>query len=102
MQKKNNRILVSVITLNYKEALLTEKCVQSLLQSKKINFEILVIDNSCSTDQAELVRRLKSKKVRVFIAEKNLGCAMGYNFGIQHSRGKYIFIINNDTIVRDQ
>lgn len=101
MQRKNKRVDVSIVTLNYKEAVLTIQCVQSLLQSKKVTFEVLIIDNSCSEKEARALQSIKDKKVKIFIAEKNLGCAGGYNYGIHKARGKYIFIVNNDTILPD-
>ena len=87
---------VSIITLNYKEAELTKKCIRGLFKSKKVTFEIIIIDNSCDANQAKLLKRLTDKRVHLYIANENLGCAKGYNFVIQNAKGKYIFIINND------
>lgn len=92
---------ISVITLNYKEAQLTLSCIKSVLKSKNTSFEIIVIDNSTDSAQAKILQKINDKRVRVFIAETNLGCAAGYNYGIKKSFGKYIFIINNDTEIRD-
>ncbi len=93
---------ISVITLNYREALLTVTCVKKLLQNKNVNFEIIVIDNSCLSTEATVLNKIKDKRVRVFIMEKNLGCAAGYNYGIEKAKGKYIFILNNDTEIKDK
>lgn len=92
---------VSVITLNYKEALLTTNCVKRLLKNKNVTFEIIVIDNSCTEKDAEILQKIKDKRVHVHIMEKNLGCAAGYNYGITHAKGKYVFILNNDTEMKD-
>lgn len=87
---------ISIITLNYKEAELTKKCVRGLLKSKGITFEIILIDNSCDENEEKLLKKITDKRVHTHIMDENLGCAKGYNFGIQKAKGKYIFIINND------
>jgi len=87
---------ISIVTLNYKEADLTMRCVKSLLKSKKVTLEILVIDNSCDIKDEERLKVLKGKKIKIHTMKKNLGCAGGYNFGIRHAKGKYVFIMNND------
>jgi GT2 family glycosyltransferase len=92
---------VSVITLNYKEALLTNNSVRKLLKSKKVHFEILVIDNSCLNSEAETLKKIKDPRVQIHIMTQNLGCAAGYNYGVNHAKGKYVFILNNDTEIKD-
>ena len=61
---------ISVITLNYKEAQLTLSCVRSVLKSKNVSFEIIVIDNSTDTSQAAILQKIKDKRVKVFISEE--------------------------------
>lgn len=93
---------LSIITLNYKEPILTNKCVEQLLKAKKASFEVIVIDNSCNKDDADILKSLKDKRVRVYIMDKNTGCSLGYNYGIQKAKGKYILILNNDTEIFDK
>ncbi len=99
--KRRNAIDVSVITLNYKESSLTKKCIRSILKSRGIKFEIIVIDNSQTEKDKKDLQKLKNKKIKILFPNKNLGCARGYNLGIEQSQGKYIFILNNDTEIRN-
>jgi GT2 family glycosyltransferase len=92
---------ISVVTLNYKEYLLTTISIKKLLKSKGVNFEIIVVDNSCLETEAKELKKIKDKRVSVYVMEENLGCAAGYNFGINKAKGKYIFIVNNDTEIKD-
>lgn len=94
-------ITVSVITINYKEAELTKKCVEKLLRSQKIQLEIIVIDNSCDLTEQKILKEIDDQRVKLYIKRKNSGCVDGYNFGIKKARGKYIFIVNNDTEIND-
>lgn len=93
---------VSVITLNYKEAALTKKCIDSLLRSKGVSYEVIVIDNSVSEKEKKILASLKNKQLKLYFMSENLGCARGYNFGIGKAQGKYILILNNDTEIRDE
>ncbi len=95
-------IHVSVITLNYKEPQLTKKCVQSLLRQKEVIFEIIIIDNSATEEDKKILSSLKENRVKVFHMEKNIGCAEGYNYGIEKAKGTYVFIVNNDTKIMDK
>ena len=97
-----NKIDISIITLNYQEATLTKLLIESLLASEGVYYEIIVIDNSCKEKDKLLLSALKHKDVRVFFMNENLGCARGYNVGIGKARGKYIFILNNDTLIKDK
>lgn len=96
-----NTIDISIITLNYKEESLTKTCVEKLLVSKKANFEIIVINNSITEKSKRELRKISNKKVKIISPEKNLGCAAGYNLGIKNAKGKYVFILNNDTQIKD-
>lgn len=101
-QNMKNKIDISIITLNYQEAALTKLLIESLLASEGVYYEIIVIDNSCKEKDKLLLSALKHKDVHVFFMNENLGCARGYNVGIGKARGKYIFILNNDTLIKDK
>ncbi len=77
---------VSIITLNYREAELTKKCIKGLLRSQGIKFEIILIDNSCDKNQEKILKRIRDNRVRIYIMNENLGCAKGYNFGIKNAK----------------
>jgi hypothetical protein len=62
--------------------------------------EVIVIDNASKDDEASEIER-KFPYTRVIRSTKNLGYAGGNNLGIKTSKGKYIFIINNDTVFKN-
>lgn len=88
--------LVSIIILNYNGADLTVPCVESLRNINYPNYELLVVDNG-STDNSMAVLEALSW-IRLIRIEKNCGSSGGYNIGIEHARGEFILMMNNDMI----
>ena len=62
--------------------------------------EVIVVDNASQNDEASVIEQ-RYPQVKVIRSSKNLGFAGGNNLGIQASHGKYLFFINNDTIIDD-
>ena len=91
-------IELSIITINYNGLKDTCALIESIPFNDKM--EVIVIDNASKNDEASEIERSFSQ-VKVIRSEKNLGFAGGNNLGIQAAHGKYLFIINNDTIFKD-
>ena len=89
---------LSIITVNYNG--LKDTC--ELIDSIPFNddMEVIVVDNASTEDEASIIRE-KYPQVIVIRSEKNLGFAGGNNLGIKEAKGKYIFLINNDTLFKD-
>ena len=89
--------LLSIITINYNG--LKDTC--ELIDTLPLNdetIEVIVVDNASTQDEAtELEKRYP--QVKVIRSDKNLGFAGGNNLGIKAAHGKYLFFINNDTIL---
>ena len=62
--------------------------------------EVIVVDNASQQDEATIIQS-NYPQVKVIRSKKNLGFAGGNNLGIKEARGKYIFLINNDTLFKD-
>ena len=59
-----------------------------------------MIDNASKEDEAALISQ-RYPQVKTIRSDKNLGFAGGNNLGIKAAKGKYIFLINNDTYFKD-
>ena len=71
-------------------------CLQSLRDQTFKDFEIIVVDNGSSTDVVNPLNK-QFPEVRIIPLGENLGFSKASNIGIQHSQGKYIALLNNDT-----
>lgn len=91
-------IKTSIITINYNGLKDTCELIDSLpLEDKSI--EVIVVDNASKEDEASIIAS-RYPQVKVIRSEQNLGFAGGNNLGIKAAQGKYLFFINNDTILR--
>jgi GT2 family glycosyltransferase len=95
-----NKPLVSIVIVNYKQYDHLRKCLRSVYLSSYQNFEILVIDNESDHSGLLDIKR-DFPLVHYFPHKENLHYAEGNNLGISHSKGDYIVILNNDTIVHE-
>lgn len=92
---------LSIIIVNYNTKLLTLKCIESIYISKlNFRFEIFVVDNNSSDDS---VRAIKETFPNVEVIENrdNVGFSKANNQAMKVSRGRYILLLNSDTIVHE-
>ena len=92
----NMEINISIITVNYNG--LNDTC--ALIDTIPFNddLEVIVIDNASKEDEASIIEK-RYPEVKVIRSKENLGFAGGNNLGIKSACGKYLFFINNDTIL---
>src|SRR5687767_4394710 len=93
---------ISIIIVNYNTKDLTLACVDSILKCNlKLKYEIIIVDNGSTDGSQELFAELNnSTKLRFVLHQKNLGFAKGNNSGIKKAIGKYILLLNSDTLVK--
>lgn len=90
--------ILSIITINYNGLKDTCELIDTLpLEDDSI--EVIVVDNASIQDEATLIEQ-SYPQVKIIRSKENLGFAGGNNLGIQAAKGKYLFFINNDTILR--
>ena len=62
--------------------------------------EVIIVDNASNNQEVEIIAK-RYPQVKVIKSDKNLGFAGGNNLGIQAAHGKYLFLVNNDTVFKD-
>ena len=93
-------IKLSIITINYNGLNDTCELIDTLpLEDESI--EVIVVDNASQQDEASTIEQ-RYPQVRVIRSKANLGFAGGNNLGIKAAQGKYLFFINNDTLLKHQ
>ena len=91
---------VSVVIPNYNGKKYLGDCIDSLhcIDFPREDYEIIVVDNASSDDSCSFLLS-NYPDVILIRSERNLGFAKGCNLGIKNSSGKYIVLLNNDTVV---
>ena len=86
---------LSIITVNYNGLEDTCALIDTIPLDNTI--EVIVVDNGSDTDEASIIQQ-RYPHVFAIRSEQNLGFAGGNNIGIREATGKYLFLINNDTV----
>jgi GT2 family glycosyltransferase len=90
-------ISIVLVCWNNKDYL--EPCLQSLYDGKlKYTFDVVCVDNG-STDGSQEMLREKFPDVILIENGRNVGLSKASNQGIAATNGKYVLLLNNDTIV---
>lgn len=92
---------LSVIILNYNVRYFLEQCVLSVQEAiSSLDAEIIVVDNN-SSDESCLMMKSKFPTVKLIQNDTNYGFPKGNNIGVAEARGKYVCILNPDTVVAE-
>lgn len=102
---KSNKLMesfymdLSIIIINYNTRKLTAQAINSILTTtKKIQYEIIVVDNS-SIKLQQYRPDGYNTKVKIFLNVENKGFGHACNYGLKYALGKYILFLNSDTIM---
>ncbi len=92
---------LSVVIVNYNVRYFLEQCLNSVFRSgKDLDMEVFVVDNQSVDGSTEMVRE-KFPQVKLIANDKNAGFSKANNQAIRKSSGKYILLLNPDTVVED-
>jgi len=76
-------------------------CLKSIYnQSHQVECEIIVVDNASSDGSTDMVRS-EFSEVNLIENKTNRGFAAANNQGIAVARGRYILLLNSDTVIMD-
>jgi N-acetylglucosaminyl-diphospho-decaprenol L-rhamnosyltransferase len=91
---------ISVIIVNYQREDNVLKCLTSLAQADwgDLTHETIVVDNAAVGDLEQVAAAFP--EVKIIRNEKNLGMGAGNNLGAKNSQGKYLLVLNHDTMVK--
>jgi GT2 family glycosyltransferase len=93
---------ISVIIVTWNSADEIVKCVGSVIEaSKGLNTELIIIDNNSADDSLALVRNISFPQLNTVQNSENLGYTKAVNQGIKLSNGKYVLLLNPDTVLND-
>lgn len=90
---------LSIIIVNWNTEKLLRDCLTSVIAGRPaLNLEIFVVDNGSSDGSPEMVEREFPNVILIKNAD-NRGFAAANNQAMRRARGKYILLLNSDTVV---
>ena len=88
------KLTVIIVSYNTKEIL--KKAIESL--QIKSDIEIIVVDNASSDGSVEMIKK-SFPHIKLIENKINVGFARANNQAIKSSKGRYVLLLNSDTLV---
>lgn len=90
---------LSIIIVNWNTSELLTQCLESIYRAEPhLTFEIIVVDNGSIDDSVSLTTEL-FPDVLLIVNDRNLGFAKANNQGLVVAKGRYVLLLNSDTVV---
>jgi len=101
-------VKLSIIIVNYNVKHFLEQCLYSVQEAQKEcdkvfggnSTEVFVVDNDSQDDSCEMVKNT-FPEVKLIENKKNVGFSTANNQAIKISKGKYVLLLNPDTLVAE-
>lgn len=91
---------VSIILVNYNTKEMTKECIDSIYaHTTGLSFEVILVDNASSDGSQEFFSH--DDRVRFIESGSNLGFGRANNLGLKSATGKYAFLLNTDTLLKN-
>lgn len=92
---------LSIVIVNYNVKYFLEQALMAVRNaSKGLDIEIFVVDNNSVDDSVPMVKR-KFPEVILIENTQNVGFSKANNQAIRQSAGKYILLLNPDTVIKE-
>lgn len=99
---QHTHIDVSILVISYNTCALTRAALDSVLaETKDVSYEVIAVDNASVDGSADMIAAhpLRSQFIRL---NENIGFARANNVAARRARGRYILLLNPDTLVLDR
>ena len=93
---------VSVMLVNWNTREMTLDCLRTVFaQTRSTPFEVILVDNGSADGSAEAIAA-EFPQVVLMAEQENHGFAKATNISVERARGKYVLLLNTDTLVLDR
>src|SRR6267378_3152796 len=90
----------SIIIVTHNGVHHLQPCLTSLIPQLTSDWEVVIVDNASTDGTAEFVESLDNPAICYLLLPTNMGFASANNRGGELAVGNYLFLLNNDTVVR--
>ena len=94
----DNEPLLSIIIVNYNGKHFIDNCLQSIEKHVPCKNEVIIVDNASTDGSIEHIVCFHPNVVLIK-SDLNLGFTGGNNLGAKYAKGKYLLLLNNDTVI---
>lgn len=92
---------VSILVVSYNTCALTRAAIESVVdETRSVSFEIIAVDNASHDGSAAMLRNHPGVS-RLISLQDNIGFARANNLAAEYARGRYVLLLNPDTVVLD-
>lgn len=93
---------ISIITINYNDAVGLEKTIKSVLNQGYINLEFIIVDGGSDDGSKEVIEKYRSS-FKYSVSERDTGIYNAMNKGIRQATGDYLLFLNSaDVLIEDK
>ncbi|MCC6606378.1 MAG: glycosyltransferase family 2 protein [Anaerolineae bacterium] len=89
---------LSIIIVSWNVRELLANCLRSVLAQTGLALQVIVVDSASSDGSPELVAE-QFPQVELVACQENVGFPRGNNLGLERANGRFILLLNPDTIV---
>lgn len=93
------RVDLSILIVNFNGCDFLGACFDSIKKNVSVSHEIIVVDNASSDGSVSFIRQ-NYPNISVVASTVNAGYTCGNNLAAKHAVGRYLLLLNNDTVVR--
>src|SRR5512141_3161573 len=90
--------LVSVTIVTFNSGRFIKRCLESVLEQKYSNMEVVVIDNASTDGTVDILEQFAGQ-CRIYYNDENLGFAAAQNQAIGLSSGEWVMTLNPDVLL---
>lgn len=92
---------LSIVIVNYNTKELTKQTLNSIYNKERnFQYEVFVSDNGSTDGSIDMIKN-EFSQVKIIKNRKNLGFAKANNVAIKRAKGRYVLLLNSDTVVVD-
>lgn len=89
--------LLSIIIPSYNHEKYIGEAIQSVLNQKYKNWELIIVDDGSKDHSIEVIKRFSDSRIRL-ISQENRGAHNAINRGLYEAKGEYLAILNSDDV----
>ena len=90
---------LSIIIVSWNVRELLQNCLRSVLAETNLAMQIIVVDSASTDGSPEMIAE-QFPQVELVACQENVGFPGGNNLGLERANGRFILLLNPDTIVQ--